>query len=121
MTVSTPPEPVGAIDEFVAKFERAQVGGLQPDLHAFLPPDGHPLFVRVIRELVRVELEYGWSRGSPKSVADYRREYADVFSDSDALAEIAFEEFRQRRSRGQPVSAQEYARCYGIDVDTWPN
>ena len=60
------------LDGYVRAFELAYArrGGADPA--AFLPPADHPLHAAVLRELVRVDLEFGWERGRPKDLAEYR-------------------------------------------------
>jgi eukaryotic-like serine/threonine-protein kinase len=120
MAQQAAPMALGAIDGFVRAFEAAQGREPPPRLEEFLPAPDHPLYAGAVRELARVELEFAWERGDPRPVADYRRRFPDIFGDPDALAEIAFEEYRQRRERGERPAPAEYARRYGIDVAGWP-
>jgi len=46
------------LDEFIRAYEAAWACGERFDLKAFLPEPGHPLYGSVLRELVRVDLEY---------------------------------------------------------------
>ena len=98
------------LDSFVEAFERARAAGPVPDLTRFAPPPDHELHCSVLRELIRVDLEFGWSEGRPATLADYRRRYPNVFADADHAREIEFEESRLRRqclavaeSSGNPI------------------
>jgi hypothetical protein len=88
----------------VEAYELARAGDAPVNLAGFLPPAGHPLYRPVLRELLRVDLEYGWRRGSPRSLDDYRQAYPDVLAEQEVLAELAFEEYRARQQLGQAVS-----------------
>ena len=105
------------LDDFILAFEDAyrHRGGADPA--AFLPPPGHPLHGAVLRELVRVDLEFGWERGCPKTLDAYQRDFPQLAADSDALQAIAFEEYRLRRQAGQVPSPDEYQARYGVTPD----
>jgi hypothetical protein len=88
------------LDDYVAAFEAARARGGPADLADFLPGRDHPLYLEVLRELVRVDLELGWERGSPSALEDYRRRFPELFADRTSLNAIAFEEYRLRRAAG---------------------
>src|SRR6476660_1288760 len=106
--------PCGAIDGFVRAFEAARAGGDRRPLSAFLPPPHHQCYDRVVRELVRIDLEMGWDAGQPRSLDDYMREFPGAFAHASVVQEVAFEEFRQRRNHGERPSSQEYAQRFGV-------
>jgi eukaryotic-like serine/threonine-protein kinase len=105
------------LDEFVRAFELAYRNRGEADPAAFLPPEDHPLHAAVLRELVRVDMEYGWERGRPKDLSEYQRDFPALSADVAALHEIAFEEFRLRRQAGQSPSNDEYLKRYGVRLD----
>ena len=84
------------LDDFVVAYEQAFALDPTAQLREFLPSCDHPLYEEVLRELVRVDLEYGFERGAPRSVADYEREFPELKRDPEAINEIVFEEFRLR-------------------------
>ena len=104
------------LDEFVRAFEEAYLDRGVASPSAFLPPRGHPLHKAVLRELVRVDLEFGWERGCPKGLDDYEREFPDLTDDREGFGQIAYEEFRLRRRAGQDPSPEEYRARYGITL-----
>jgi serine/threonine protein kinase len=108
------------LEDVVAAFESAQVGDGQANLAAFLPPSSHPHFATILAELIRVDLEYGWQRGRPKPIADYRQQFSHLTADTRIWPQIAFEEYRLRRQAGHNASVEEYRAFYGSDVDDWP-
>src|SRR5437867_12869711 len=108
------------LDEFVVAYEAAQERPGGAALADFLPPPAHRLYGPIVRELVRVDLEYGWRLGRPTPLDDYRQRFPDVFRDPDALEEIAFEEYRQRREAGENPTPAEYRQRYGVDAAGWP-
>src|SRR5262252_2796596 len=99
MTPADTPAPAATdpdleLDEFLAAFESAAARGGDPDPAAFLPPFGHPLRAGVLREILRVDLEFAWSRGTRRRVEEYRGRFPELFRDPEALRALAWEEFR---------------------------
>jgi serine/threonine protein kinase/Tfp pilus assembly protein PilF len=109
------------LDEYVREFEHAYNIEGEADLADHLPPPGHPLRLRVLRELVRVDLEYGWEQGAPKSLEHYQRAFPELKNDREGLREIAFEEYRLRGLAGEAPSVREYYDRFGVTVDAQSN
>ena len=109
--------PGDELDDYVRAFEQAYIrcGGADPA--AYLPPREHPLHAEVLRELVRVDMEYRWERGLPKPLDEYQRSFPALADDREGLREIAFEEFRLRYQAGQNPSPEEYIERYGVELD----
>ena len=108
------------LDNFVAAFEAAQANGGPVDVRAFLPGPDHPLHGEVLRELVRVDLEYGWARGQARSLEDYRRDFPQLFQSPEDLLAVTFEEYRLRRQAREDPDPEEYRQRFGVDVRDWP-
>src|SRR5207248_3875826 len=119
MTQGTSRPEAARLDDFIDAYESAQVRHGAADLADFLPDLDHPLYGTVLRELVRVDLEYAWQRGRPKPLDHYRAAFPDLFARPDDVRQVAFEEFRLRAQAGQAPSPQEYARRYGVDTAGW--
>jgi serine/threonine protein kinase/Tfp pilus assembly protein PilF len=111
---------VQGLDKVVEAFEQAWQRDGQANVGDFLPAPDDGLYMTVLRELIRVDLDHGWRTGRPKSLSDYQWLFPEVFRDPQSLAEITFEEYRVRRRAGQDVSAAEYQRRYQIDASGWP-
>ena len=107
------------LDRYVEQFEAARSRDDAADLRRFAPRPDDALYLPVLRELVRVDLEVGWSRGRPRPLADYQRLVPELFHDAGSLQAIAFEEYRLRQQHGQDPSPLEY-RSYGMDTSDWP-
>ena len=58
------------------------------DLADFLPPRDHPLYLEVLRELVRVDLELSWKHGHPSALEAYRRRFPELFQDRTSVNAI---------------------------------
>jgi serine/threonine protein kinase/Tfp pilus assembly protein PilF len=111
---------VDEFDGYIAAFELAHHEGSRPNLADFLPPVGNPLREKVLPELVRVDLEWSWRSGRPRRMEEYQQAFPELFSDPAIVAEIAFEEYRQRCLAGDNASPDEYNRRYRIDTSDWP-
>lgn len=96
------------LDDYVREFELAYARDGRAEIAEFLPPRGHPLRESLLRELVRVDLEYGWETGRPRAVSDYLRAFPELWRDPVGLREISYEEFRQRREAS--VTAPDASR-----------
>jgi serine/threonine protein kinase/Flp pilus assembly protein TadD len=126
----TLPDPGLELDSFLAAFEAAAAGGANPDPVAFLPPPDHPLYSAVLRELLRVDLEFAWSRGERRRVEHYRDRFPELFDDPEAVRDLAGEEYRLRKAAGERPDPREYRDRLGADLgpdephasfpDAWP-
>ena len=72
-----------AIDEAVEAYEAARGRDGRADLEAFLPSPDHPLYLAVLCELVRVDLEYGYEENRPGRLEDYERRFPELFRDPE--------------------------------------
>ncbi|MCY2964121.1 MAG: hypothetical protein NT069_10840, partial [Planctomycetota bacterium] len=106
--------------EWVEQFEAARAKRGDVSLAEFLPPTDHPLYLDIAAELIRVDLEHSWTIRNPKPLTWYRERWPAVFDDPDALAGVAYEEYRLRAEAGEAVLPKDYQNSYGVDVALWP-
>ncbi len=109
------------LESAVRAFESANQGCQQADIDSFLPDESHPQYSSILRELIRLDLEFSWARGTPRRLADFETRYASVFDDPAAVQEIAFEEYRLRLGSGERPSIAEYESHFEIDCSDWPS
>jgi eukaryotic-like serine/threonine-protein kinase len=102
-------------EKFIEAFETARATSPDADLADFLPPLSHPLYLPVLEELVRIDLEHHWVRARPRWLEDYFRRFPQLLEASASVRTLAFEEFRLRRQAGQAPTADEYRDRFGID------
>src|ERR1043166_5791118 len=95
------------IEEYVASFEAARARGDEADLVEFAPAPEHPLYRRVLCELIRVDLELDWRRGNPKRIDEYCDQFPELRDDAEAYRQIALEDARQRELIGAEKSATD--------------
>jgi serine/threonine protein kinase/Flp pilus assembly protein TadD len=107
------------IDDFVLAYESAQETGDAADIASFFPPPDHPRRSQGIVELLRVDLEYAWRDGVRDRLDQHVARFAGTL-DRRQLAEVAYEDFRLRRSAGESVTRANYAQRFEIDTAKWP-
>jgi serine/threonine protein kinase/Flp pilus assembly protein TadD len=118
---AAPSMPCGAIEHFIRAFEAARANGDRSDIQQFLPPCEHPYYDQAVRELVRIDLEFGWESGNPRPLDEYVRAFPSTFARPSVLREAAYEEYRQRCEHGERPSPEEYAAKWGFDATPgWP-
>jgi serine/threonine protein kinase/Flp pilus assembly protein TadD len=97
---------------------------LQQDAHAqfedALPPEHDPQYVALATELIRLDMEYAWGRGEPRSPEHYLGVCPELDRHAVAIEALAFEDYRLRRLAGQSVSPESYAKRFGISTCDWP-
>lgn len=108
------------VGEYVEAFEAARARDGFADIPVFLPHPADPLHLGVLRELVRIELEWSWERGKPRRLEDYRISFPELFTDRESLLLITFEEFRLRVQAGEQPEPAEYERRFGVATAAWP-
>src|SRR5262249_46857116 len=90
------------------------------DLTQFLPASSDPLYLPTLLELVRVDLEYGWRRGRPTLLTEYRRRFPALFDDPEVRQTLTFEEHRLRWQLGGNPARREYDRHWDVRGGGWP-
>src|SRR4051794_27717703 len=63
------------VDDIVRAFETAWARDGSADLAHLLPGPADPLYPEALRELVRVDLEFGWQHGRPRPLVEYLERY----------------------------------------------
>jgi serine/threonine protein kinase/Tfp pilus assembly protein PilF len=109
--------PQSELDQFIEAFEAALQGGDSVELTGFLPEPADPLYRDVLRELIRVDLEFSWRHGRRKLLEEYAAACPQAFLHRPTLLEIAFEECRLRRLAGERPDPAEYQRRLGIRLE----
>src|SRR5262245_52762557 len=105
------------LDGYVAAFESAWFASGAAQIDAFAPPPGHPRYLDVLGELVRVDLELAWERGDERLLEHYCDRFPDLFRDMDRVRSLAMEERRLRRAAGEAPESTEYQRRFGIELE----
>lgn len=112
--------PSAVMDSVIESFERKRSHNRSVSLREFLPAADTADFSQMLTELIRVDLEYSWAEGQPRSLEQYLSDFPQIHDDHHALSAIAFEEYRLRQQAGEAPSAAEYHRRYRINTRDWP-
>jgi eukaryotic-like serine/threonine-protein kinase len=104
------------LDGWLERFESAAARDASADPADFLPDPEHPKYLSALRELLRLDLEFAWSRGDDRRIEEYKARFPLLFKDPSALAEVALEEYRQRRAAGDTPDLSDYRERFSIDL-----
>ena len=110
----------GGIEDIIESYEDACASGRSVSIRDFLPTKDDPSRLRVLQELIRVEMDRSFRNGIPLVLEDYRAEYPELFVSPKLLAPLAFEEYRLRLMSAEPVDSGVFARKYNVDTSQWP-
>src|SRR5436305_5804276 len=102
-------------ESYIEAFESAYEADAAADIGQHLPPANHPLYMPVLEELVRIDLEHHWLRGESRWLEEYLERFPQLLEASASVRTLAFEEFRLRRQSGQSPTTDEYKARSGID------
>lgn len=103
---------------YIEAFEEACRSSPELRVEAFVPNRDHPHYLTVLRELICIDIERGYSRRHPTTLEEYQARFPELFADRKCLEEILFEDYRQRQRMGEEISPEQYER-YGIDISFW--
>lgn len=110
----------GGIEDIIESYEDACASGRSVSIRDFLPTKDDPSRLRVLQELIRVEMDRSFRNGISLALEDYRAEYPELFVSPKLLAPLAFEEYRLRLMSAEPVDSGVFARKYNVDTSQWP-
>ena len=119
MTTKRHPAEWLEIDQYLEAFEMGQQKTSEIDLREFLPCRDHPHYSAILKELIRVDLEYRSKACSPRTLEDYCQLFPELLRDREAVQEVAFEDYRQRCQRGETPSLAAFEQRYGVDTSRW--
>lgn len=111
----------GQAEEVLDEFESALAGRGSVDLADYLPSPADAAYRIVLRELIRIDLDFRWrKRRRPIPLAGYRHRFPEAFADAKDRAAIAYEEYRLRVLAGETPSREDYEKAWNIAADDWP-
>ncbi len=97
-------------EDVIRQFESAWGGKVRPDLTTFLPTD-KPYPLRLLVELVHVDLEFRIRAGEDAQVEVYLQRFPEL-SESSILLDLIASEIRLRSQHVQPPPLAEYERRF---------
>ena len=104
----------------VEQFERAWETDCPKSIEQILETVPAEFRRDVLVELIRIEMELRFQKGESISTRACLDRFPQLESDAVAIADIAFEEYRQRVRAGESVDRDDWARSFGIHVEQWP-
>lgn len=107
------------IEILLTRFERDRESG-PVDLEHYAPPPDDPAYDAVVTELSRVDLEYRFDEQSTLDSNRYIDSFPAVFQVEHNRTQLAFEEYRLRRRRGEDVTGAEIGLKYNVAGERWP-
>jgi len=119
--LNTPPQsPSHDFAHLIDAFELALRADATADFASFLPEPEHPLFLPLLGEFIRIDMEHSWAVGRGRRLSHYLARYPIVQEQPVLLGAIAFEEYRQRRRAGETPSAEDYSAAFALNTTEWP-
>ncbi|MFR9752565.1 serine/threonine-protein kinase [Nocardia sp. 004] len=102
---------IDAVARFDTDWQHSHYGErLPPQIDDYVP-DGRQIRVRVLTELVRIDMRRRWERkGRGKRIAEYREEFPEL-NDSPQLVDLVCAEFLTRRER-TPLPVTDFLAEY---------
>jgi serine/threonine protein kinase/regulator of sirC expression with transglutaminase-like and TPR domain len=95
------------VDQFVEAFERMYAQEGRAEVARFLPPPDHPLYITVLEELLRVDLELSWRSGRRKRVEEFVAAFPALQENEQILEALRFEERRLRLQSGDTAEEEQ--------------
>jgi serine/threonine protein kinase len=88
-----------------------------PDLHSFLPAEPPALRRLVLKELVKIDMEYRWQHHDmPKQVEEYVEEFPELADNGEVSCDLIYEEYHVRRQLETPPEPDEYYKRFPEQV-----
>ena len=110
------------MDEFVRLFETALSEKKSPDLADYLPLANHPLYAKILHQLILLDLEASWHQDRPRIFVDYQKRFPEIVMDEEFVD--AFDECETRMRKqyvgpdaGEPELREPHDR---LDEDRLP-
>src|SRR5262249_41870895 len=103
------------MEAVLVRFEEAWRKGSPPEINQFMPADSakDPSYRHLLDELLKIDLNYRWSRkspvGKPWALEDYVRRLPEIGPLDQLSVELIGAEYWVRQRYGDKPSQQEYA------------
>jgi serine/threonine protein kinase len=100
------------LEAWLVEFDQRWQKGLLAERAGRLPPEGHPLRLPALVELVKIDLERCWQCGVPIHLEDYLQRYPELGGADAVSASLVHAEYRARQGCGRPVELAELVRRF---------
>ena len=100
------------IDEAARGLEELWQSSGGAELSRFLPPPDHPLRLRVLFELIKLDQEYRWRKGQQKKLEEYLLEWKELGDKPDMVRGLLIAECQTRAYLNLPATVDELRRRF---------
>ncbi|MCC9603396.1 protein kinase [Stieleria sp. JC731] len=107
------------IELLLERFETARNEG-PVSLIDYVPDKEAESYASVVTELSRIDLEHRFNEGLVPIAQQYIDQFPEVYEDLHWRTQVAFEEYRLRRRRGDDISKNAVGERYSVDGSHWP-
>jgi serine/threonine-protein kinase len=107
-----PTLPGGTCEELAARFAEDWRAARGPRIEEFIPGAGGPDRPRVLKELVRLEMELRLAANDPVRVEDYVKRFPELGDDPQRVADLVTAEYALRHDREPGLNIAEYHRRF---------
>src|SRR5262245_29439121 len=104
------------LDRRVEAFESSGERGPSAIMR-FLPPRGVAGYLRVLCELVRIDLEHHRTHGDLRPLDAYRDDFPELFDDPACLRSLIADDRRLRRAAGESVAGTDLRERFGVTAE----
>src|SRR5215471_21489162 len=100
-----------ALKDAIRRFESTHRQGCRPRIDDYLPRDG-PLRLRILVELVHIDLELRLKGGEAARVEEYLSRYPELAGDHAIAVELIAAELELRRRREPGLALEDYLQRF---------
>lgn len=106
------------INEWLDRWDETWQPGIE-HLKAIAAESGFLTETQALAELIRVDIDRRYGIDNSLPIAEYFHTFPNLFSNTAALAAIAFEDYRARRSAGLDCLRSRWAWVPGVNEQAW--
>ena len=101
-----------SVQDLVTRFEDACQGGEIAKLEQYLLPEGNPMRLLALNELIKSDLEIRWSRRKRILLEDYLKRFRELQAHPNYWPKLLYEEYRVRLKFGDKPVLADYQRRF---------
>ena len=101
-----------SVQDLVTRFEDACQGAEIAKLEQFLLPEGNPMRVLALNELIKSDLEIRWSRRKRILLEDYLKRFRELEAQPKYWPKLLYEEYRVRLKFGDKPVLADYQKRF---------
>jgi hypothetical protein len=106
-----------SLEWWLAEFDRSWHDGLLEGRVRDLRPQGDPLRLAAVAEMVKIDLEKQWQQGRKAQLESYLETYPELGTRQTVSADLIQAEYEVRRQFGAGADLAEYSRRFPRQTD----